>query len=132
MVGHSLDQPLVLLEWAPFFISFVFSALTLLFFILKHRAYLVFASIAGMGGYLSHVVISVVLDNEMSKSEYRYGLIYFGLPMILVFLYDGVKAYVDAGNLRRITPAERIRRAQKKPEWRSSARFWPNPAVQAD
>ena len=96
MVGHSLDQPLVLLEWAPFFISFVFSALTLLFFILRHRAYLAFASIAGMGSYLSHVVISVVLDNEMLMSEYLYGLIYFGLPMILVFLYEKVIGNPDA------------------------------------
>lgn len=87
-----------------------------LVFILKRRAHLVFASTAGIGGYLSQVVFSAVLEKEITNFEYLFWLIDYGLPKILVSLYEKVRAYIDAVELRRITRAERVCKVQEKPE----------------
>lgn len=71
------------------FIIFCLYALTLLLFILGSKAYLALVSIAGVGGYLSGLVFSMIFDEPMtSVGVGLMGITYFALPMIAVFVYQ--------------------------------------------
>jgi hypothetical protein len=107
MWGYALERQASLgVPATPFIIMailivivFVLFVLTLIFFIKKNKKYLLFASIAGIGGFLSNLVFAMVSDPDMLSAGLQLrAVISYGAPMIFVFLYH--KTFSNRHNYR--------------------------------
>ena len=72
-------------------IVFFFLSLDFFFLIKRNQIYFTLTSIAGIGGYLSSLTLALVFEPEMiSVGTQLRAVIFFGLPMISVFLHHFV------------------------------------------